>query len=379
MLPRSLDPSIPSARVVHIYKGYPPVRGGIESHLDLLTRLLAANGTSSEVLCAAVPGVAAVEQRAGVVVRRLPTLATFASTPLTPALPWALHRSPAPIIHLHYPWPPAEAAWVLAGRQRPLVITVHCEVVRYPALARMLAPITRRVFAAARRIIVTDPFLLDTAPVRAHRDRAEVIPLGVDLDWYHPDPSATDPLPQVPHPRILFVGRLRHYKGLPVLAQALALVPDAQLVVVGDGPERATLERVLVDAGARGRAHLLGEVDDERLRRIYQTADIAVLPSTSRAEAFGVSMAEAQACALPGVTTALGTGTTQTVVDGESGRIVRPGDPLSLADAIGWCLDAARQPQLRRQARLHAETHLSARHMAARTEAVYDAILPQRC
>jgi rhamnosyl/mannosyltransferase len=301
----------------------------------------------------------------------LPVLATLASTPLTPTLPWALYRSRAPIVHLHYPWPPAELAWLLAGQGRPLVFTVHCEVVRYPGLARVLTPLTRHAFTAAQRIIVTDPFLLDTAPVRAYRDRAEVIPLGVDLDWFRPDPSAIDPLPQVPHPRILFVGRLRHYKGLPVLAQALAVVPDVHAIIVGDGPERAALEQALHQRGVRERAHLVGEVDDARLLRIYQTADLCVLPSMSRAEAFGVSMAEAQACGVPGVTTALGTGTTRTISDGVSGRLIQPGDPQALADAIRWCLVPERHTALSRQARHHAELNLSAVRMAERTQALY--------
>lgn len=371
--PRTLEPSNPS--VVHVYKGFPPTRGGIEGHIDLLTRLLAEDGRRCEVICAATSGAPSIQQHGRVDVRRLPILATVASTPLTPTLPFALRQSRAAIVHLHYPWPPAEAAWLLAGRNRPLVITVHCEVIRYPGLARLLAPLTRRVFAAARRVIVTDPFLFESAPVAAQRERVEVIPLGVDLDWFRPDPAANDPLPGLPHPRVLFVGRLRHYKGLPVLARALALLPGVQGVVVGDGPERESLERIAGELGIRDRVHLVGEVDDERLRRLYQTAGVCVLPSTSRAEAFGVSMAEAQACGLPGVTTALGTGTTQTVSDGKSGRVVQPGNPIDLADAIRWCLDPTRSAGLRLAARRHAEGHLDARYMAQRIEAVYARIL----
>jgi rhamnosyl/mannosyltransferase len=376
--PRTLEPLMPSGSsipsVVHVYKGFPPVLGGIEGHIDLLTRLLMIRGVRSEVLCAATADAPAMEDRAGVRVRRLPVWATLASTPLTPSLPWALRRTRASIVHLHYPWPPAEAAWLLAGRGRPLVITVHCEVIRYPALARWLAPITQRTFAAAERIIVTDPFLLELVPVRDHRDRAVVIPLGVDTDWFRPDPGTADPLPHVPRPRLLFVGRLRHYKGLPVLAQALALLPDVQLVVVGDGPERGSFERILKHGGVADRAHLLGTVDDQRLRRVYQTADVCVLPSTSRAEAFGVSMAEAQACGLPGVTTVLGTGTTQVVRDGVSGRVVVPDTASALADAIRWCLAPERHADLRRNARVHVEQNLNAQQMVERTAAIYAAL-----
>lgn len=371
--PRTPEPRILSS--VHVYKGFPPVRGGIEGHVDLLTRMLVEQGTRCEVICAAADGAPAREQHGAVAVHRLPVLATLASTPLTPSLPGALRKSGADIVHLHFPWPPAEAAWLLAGSARPLVITVHCEVVRYPILAQLLSPLTRRVFAAASRIIVIDPFLLDLAAVAPNRERVEVIPHGVDLDWFRPDPAASDPLPSLPHPRVLFVGRLRHYKGLPVLARALALLPGVQGVVVGDGPERESFEQIAGALGIRDRVHLLGEVDDERLRRLYQTAGVCVLPSTSRAEAYGVAMAEAQACGLPGVTTDLGTGTTQTVSDGVSGRVVAPGNPDALADAIRWCLEPQRRAALQPAARRYAEGHLDARHMAQRVEALYTEIL----
>ena len=358
-------------RVVHVYKGYPPVRGGIEGHVDLLTRLLVARGVAAEVLCVRVPGAAAEEQRDGVRVRRLIAPLTLASTPLPPALPWALRRSRAGIVHLHFPWPPAEVAWWLGGRGRPLVVTVHCEAVRHLHLARWLSPLTQRVLAAAGRIVVTGAFMRDSALLAAHRARVRVVPLGVDLDAFRPEPGAPDPLPHVPHPRVVFVGRLRHYKGLPVLAAALAQAPQLQLLVVGAGPERTTLESALRAHGCSDRAHLLGALDDEPLRRILHTADAAVLASTSAAEAFGVAIAEAQACGLPAVTTDVGTGTAQSVADGVSGRVVPPHDPAALAAALLWCCDPVHAPARRAAARAHAEANLCARRMAAGIHDIY--------
>jgi len=363
-----------SLRVVHVYKGYPPVRGGIEGHVDLLTRLLAQQGVSAEVLCSRVRGAASREERDGVLVRRCLPLAVVASTPLPPSLPFALWRSRATIVHLHYPWPPGEVAWWLAARRRSLVVTVHCEVVRHARLARVVAPLTQQVLTAAARILVDGAFMRDNGFLLPHRERVGVVPLGVDLEHFRPDPRAPDPLPQVAHPRVLFVGRLRHYKGLPVLAAALARLPGLQLVVVGDGPERRRLEAALRCGGCRDRAHLLGEVSDEILLRLYQTSDAAVLPSTSRAEAFGLSIAEAQACGVPAVTTELGTGTAQTVAQGVSGLVVPPCDVEALAQGILWCLDPERVSERRAAARAHAEGHLCARRMVRAVHEVYDEI-----
>jgi len=161
-----------------------------------------------------------------------------------------------------------------------------------------------------------------------------------------------------------------------VLAAALARLPHAQLVVVGEGPERAALEQALQAHGCRARAHLLGEVSEPVLLRLLQTADAAVLPSTSRAEAFGISIAEAQACGVPAVTSDVGTGTTETVADGVSGRVVPPNDAAALAEALGWCIEPAHVSARRTAARAHAESRLSARKMAEAVEAIYRELTP---
>jgi glycosyltransferase involved in cell wall biosynthesis len=359
-------------RVVHVYKGYPPVRGGIEGHVDLLTRLLVRRGVAAEVLCAHPGGVPRAERREEVLVHRCWTPLTLLSTPLPPFLPRALRRSAADIVHLHYPWPPNEVAHVLGGRGRPLVVTIHCEVVRQPRLARLLAPLTQRVLTGASRILVTGSFMRAAPLLDRHRERVEVVPLGVDTDFFRPDPPGRDPVPEIPHPRVLFVGRLRHYKGLPVLARALALLPEVRLVVAGGGPERASFESALRAAGCRDRTLLVGEVDDDRLRRLYQHADAAVLCSTSNAEAFGLTIAEAQSCGVPAVTTEVGTGTSQAVADGVSGRVVPPNDAEALARALRWCLDPGRAPALRGAAREHATAKLCARRMTEAIARIYE-------
>ena len=213
----------------------------------------------------------------------------------------------------------------------------------------------------------------DARFLERHRQRVEVVPLGVDTDFFAPEPLGRDPVPEIPHPRFLFVGRMRHYKGLPVLARALAKLPDVRLIVAGSGPERPAFEAALRDAGCRDRALLVGDVDDDRLRRLYQHADAAVLCSTSNAEAFGLSTAEAQSCGVPAVTTEVGTGTAQTVADGVSGRVVAPNDADALAAALHWCLDANRAPALRQAARAHALDKLCARRMTEAVVRIYAA------
>jgi rhamnosyl/mannosyltransferase len=119
---------------------------------------------------------------------------------------------------------------------------------------------------------------------------------------------------------------------------------------------------------------LLGDLDDDRLVQLLQTADAAVLASTSRAEAFGVAIAEAQACGVPAVTTEVGTGTAQTVADGVSGCVVAPNDHAALVAALTWCLDPLSAPARRAAARAHAEAKLDARRMTDTVVQVYEAL-----
>ncbi len=357
--------------VVHVYKDYPPVRGGVESHVDVLTRLLVERGVSAEVLCSRRPETVRSEERFGVHVRRCASPLALASTPLPAGLPAALWRSRAKLIHAHYPWPPGELASWLARRGRPLVVTVHCEIVRYRTFARLLAPLYRQIFSAAQRILVSSVAMAGSEVLVGHGDRVRVVPFGVDLNRFCPSHSAEDPLPEVAHPRIIYVGRLRYYKGLTVLAAALARLPQARLVVVGDGPERPAFETALREHHCRERAHLLGEVEEDRLLQLLQTADAAVLPSTSGAEAFGLAIAEAQACGLPAVTTDVGTGTAQTVADGVSGRVIPPNSAAALAEALTWCLDPSHASARRAAARAHAEAALCARRMTNSVHQIY--------
>ncbi len=135
-------------------------------------------------------------------------------------------------------------------------------------------------------------------------------------------------------PVALFVGRLVYYKGLDVLLDALPRAPAARLVIVGDGPLRGDLRERSTRLGIDHRLLWLGEIGDEDLIGAYGGADVLVLPSTGRTEAFGVVQVEAMAAGLPVISTRLGTGVERVNLDGVTGRIVAPGDAAELAAAL---------------------------------------------
>jgi rhamnosyl/mannosyltransferase len=211
-----------------------------------------------------------------------------------------------------------------------------------------------------------------------------VVPYGIDLSRFAvPDAAAVAALRQrYGEPLLLFVGRLRYYKGLHFLLAALPLLRrPAHLLLVGIGPEEQRLRALVQALGLDDRVHFLGEVSDAELPAVYRAADVFVLPSHLRAEAFGIVQLEAQAAGLPVVCTELGTGTSYVTQHGITGLVVPPADPPALARALDVLLanpTLARQMGAQGQARAHAE--FSHERMLQRYLEVYADICPaSRC
>ena len=135
---------------------------------------------------------------------------------------------------------------------------------------------------------------------------------------------------------LVFAGRLGPQKALGTALEALVDVPDATLTVVGDGPERAGLERRARELGLEGRVSFLGSMARGQVLRLFRAADASVLSSAW--ENFPHTVVEALAVGCPVIATAVG-GVPEVVRDGENGLLVPPGDPGALGAAIARFLD----------------------------------------
>jgi glycosyltransferase involved in cell wall biosynthesis len=176
-------------------------------------------------------------------------------------------------------------------------------------------------------------------------------------------------------PRLLFVGRLRYYKGLDTLIRALPSIPG-RLLVVGVGPMEATWKALAHATGVADRIAWLGEAADEDLPALYHLADLFVLPASHPSEAFGLVQVEAMAAGVPVVCTELGTGTSYVNQDGVTGRVVPPRDPAALAAAIRDLLaDPDRLAAMSVAARGRAAAEFDAGVMIQRVLALYEETL----
>lgn len=365
-------------RILHVYKDYHPVLGGIENNLRQLAEAQAARGHEVTVLVTNPQGArTTVGTEAGVRVIRAARLATVASTPLSPALIGHIARQRPDITHLHFPYPVGEIGQLLCGRGRPTVISYHSDVVRQAGILRFYAPVLRRVLARADRILVSSPAYRDSSPyLRPLAARCTIVPIGIPFDRFaapRPDEAARWRA-RFPGPLLLFVGRLRYYKGLNDLITAMADVP-ATLLIAGEGPEGPSLRAQAQALGVAGRVHFLGDVADADLPGLYQAADVFVLPSNRRSEAYGIALLEAMAAGVAVISTELGTGTSWLNRHGETGLVVPPGDPAALAAALRALL--ADEERRRRMAQA-AQARAAAFDLTRQVEmvlAVYEEVL----
>ena len=365
-------------RVLHVYKDYPPVIGGIEKHIKSLAEGESGRGLDVTVLATNIGPRTVVERIDRLAVIRAGRLCRIASTPVSISFFWWMSRLSADITHLHFPNPPGELGHLAVGKGRKLVITYHSDIVRQRRALRLYGPTLRRVLKKADRIIATSPAYVDSSPFLSDcAEKCEVIPLGIDLSWMDRVDRARVEAIRSCHrgPLALFVGRLRYYKGLQYLLEAYAQVPGT-LLVIGSGPMRRQWEKFAAGCGISERVLFLGDVPDASLPAYYHACDVFVLPASHRSEAFGLVQVEAMAAGRPVVSTDLGTGTSFVNAHQETGLVVEPRNPDALAQAINQLLgDEPLRRRLGTAGRQRVEREFAADIMVERTIDLYGRVL----
>lgn len=368
-------------RLVHSYKDYfPPVIGGMERHMATVCAHFAQDYDVTALVCSR--GVRGSERReAGVAVVEAPSLGRVRSAPLPLGYGRRLRELRPDLLHFHMPNPTCEFAALRARPAGRVVATYQSDIVRQRVLAKAYAPFQRRFLEWCDVVIATTPHYIETSPVLQRvREKVRLIPLGIDTCWFatlppEDAPRVDDARARYGDPFLLFVGRLRYYKGLPVLLEALPDV-NARLVLVGTGPEGPALRAQVSRLGLGERVHFLGDVDESTLRILYHACGVFVLPATARSEAYGLVQLEAHSAGKPVVSTALRTGVDYLNAHEETGLIVPPGDAPALAGALRHLLaDGEYRAQLGAQAQARVQREFDERLMLQRIGALYRELL----
>ncbi len=283
------------------------------------------------------------------------------------------------VLHLHYGVPHATSAYLarqLLGAASPRIITtLHGTDVTVVGSDPALLPVTRLSLLGGDGITVPSSHLAQAARELLQLPPAvaiEVIPNFVDAGYFQPAPRR-DRNGGV----LIHVSNFRPLKRVEDAVRVLARVREtlpAELVLVGDGPERPRVEAIVRELGLEGAVRLLGLQAD--FREALQQADVFLLPSSS--ESFGVAALEAQSCGVPVVGSRVG-GVPEVVSDGETGLLCEAGDVAGMAAAAVRLLSDA---ELRRGMAASARARVLARFqqepMVTRYEEYYRRVLAAR-
>jgi len=259
-------------------------------------------------------------------------------------------------------------------------MTYHSDIVRQRRLLTFYAPFLRIILARLDCIVATSPnYIESSAFLKPLAAKCRVIPLAVDFDRF----EKVEPL-KVAALRerfanssdkilLLFTGRLRYYKGVQFLLEAMPQVlPQVQLLIIGIGPMEQQLREQVARHQLEQRVIFLGEVADSELANYYAASDIFVLPSCERSEAFGIVQLEAMAAGKPVISTELGTGTSYVNLNEESGLVVPSADPPALAEAINrLATDQARREKMGRRGHERVRAEFSLEKMNQQLEKLY--------
>lgn len=357
--------------VLQSFKDYfPPTVGGVENHIHQIVNNM--EGVDFTVLTSSRSRRTVRENLDGVEVIRAAEYLRPASTPIMPSWRRHLKEARVDVMHAHMPNPFGEIC-LLTTETPPVVASYHADIVGRPLLAKVFAPLQQQFFKRAHTIVVGSARLADSATVLAsHRTKVQVVPYGVDASQWETRPGRADEIRERhPGPLVVFLGRHVHYKGLDILVKAMTEV-EATCLIVGDGPRRRSTQD-LVDSMGLGRKVLLpGIVPDSERSAYYHAADVFVLPSTNRAESYGISMLEAMACATPAISTEVGTATSSINQHRVTGLVVEPGNPAELAKAIRELLaDASFRTELGAASAERVKTQFSQHRMLSELKEIY--------
>ena len=365
-------------RILHLGKYYPPVKGGIETVVETLCRGEAVWADSS-ALVLNERLTTCIEHRDGVLVRRVGSVLKVGAVSVAPTLPFWLARAEADILVLHEPNPSALVAYFLARPRIPLVVWYHSEVIRAAWKYQLLyEPFLEFALERAARIVVASPSMREVPALVRYGNKCRVVPFGIRVERY--GRAADSARAEIASrssgkPTLLFVGRLVGYKGVDVLLKAVRDL-DAETIIIGDGPLRASLETLARDLGVADRVRFLGEVPIDHLLAWYQTCDAFVLPSVTRQETFGMVQLEAMVCGRPVVSTELGTGVSWVNRHEDTGLIVKPGDAADLHRALARLLgDPLLRQRLGAAARERVLSQFTAERMCSTTRTLYHEII----
>jgi N-acetyl-alpha-D-glucosaminyl L-malate synthase BshA len=291
------------------------------------------------------------------------------------------------LLHVHYAIPHSVSALLarqmlaVKGRRLPFVTTLHGTDITLVGLDRSYLPITRYSIQESDGVTSISDYLKDktvedfgvTRPI-------EVIPNFVNCDVYTPitdetvRAAARARYAKPDEVILIHLSNFRPVKRVVDVVKVFSLVNKqvpAQLILVGDGPDRSAAEWLAHELKINDRVHFLGK--QERVHELLPLADLMVMPS--QLESFGLAALESMACKVPAVATRVG-GVPELIEDGVTGLLYSVGSVEEMAaGSIALLKDAERLNAMRDAARKDAQKRFCATLVVPKYVQYYEAVL----
>ena len=334
-------------RTLLVTNDYPPQVGGIQRTLEALVRRLPPDRVA--VLCPNAEGGDVFDRAAPYPVYRQPERFLWPLPEVRRRLHQAVRSFGADVVLFGAVYPLALLGPSLAETGTPYLAAAH-GFEYWLSIAPGTHALVRRATARAARVPVMCSAFIARVVRTAVPDNVPVSVMypGADLEAFRPDlpyGDLTDLHGVSDRPLIVCVSRLVARKGQDVLIRAMPRirrdVPDASLLIVGDGPDRDRLVRLAADAPNRS-VVFAGQVSEGDLPRYYRAGNVFAMPCRSRlggleVEGWGNVFLEAAACARPVVVGDSG-GARESLAPGETGLLVNGSDVAEVAGAVGSLL-----------------------------------------
>lgn len=375
-------------KILQTNKAYYPKVGGIETTITTLSEGL-VNKYDEDVnvlTCNQIKSLKTINTKInGVNIRYVPTYNFLASLPLSPGYFKEFTKYSGDILHIHEPFPLADFSFLLFPKLKSnfskIVVSWHSDIIRQKWVLLFYKKYLLNFLKGVDKIIVSNPNMINNSDfLPFFKEKIEVIPIGVNINWTNSCSKSDDLSKEIrianKAPLALFVGRLVYYKGIEYLIEAISLVPDISLVIIGSGPLEKKIFEVINRLNLNSRIKIIPEVDEITLHAYFKVCDLFILPSVEKSETYGIVQIEAMACGKPVICTDLGTGTTFINQNEKTGLVVPPRNSKLLAEAINRLLS---NDDLRRNLGTYAKERafkdFTDEKMVAETYKVYQKLL----
>lgn len=372
-------------KVLQVNKLYYPEIGGIEKTLQQLSEGLSKQN-DLEVLVCQKKGRGVSECINGVRVYRASSFGVVSSVPISITFIWKFRKMSKnkDIVHLHLPFPLGDLACLLSGYKGKVIVYWHSDVVKQKGWMLLYKPLMVRFLKRADVILVgalgiakgskyLQPYLGKCREVPfAIEDRK--LELGGQYLLKHGYKRNQKEL------SFLFVGRLVYYKGCSVLIEAFSKMnSNSELNIVGSGDLEIDLKDQCRKLNIENRVHFIGNASEEKLRLHLECADVFVLPSIERSEAFALVQLEAMAYGIPVINTNLPSGVPEVSIHNETGLTVEPNNSVQLREAMEWMERNPRERiEMGKAARYRVAENYTQKRMLNNLQEVYNELMEDR-